>query len=336
MRAVVISGPGVLAVVERPNPAPAAGELLLAPEAVGLCQTDAELADGTMVYLRQGRARLPLTPGHEWVARVVGLGDGVEGFTIGDRVVGECSIGCGHCPACLSGRYHQCPDRRETGIMNLDGAMSGLMAFPATSAHRVGAGIAVEDAVFAEPAAVALRAVLRADRQPGESLLVVGGGTIGWLIAAIAMDLHGIEAAIAEPEPGRLARAAALGARPIAPDEQFDVVIEASGHPAGLQRGLASLAPSGRLVAVGLTGTHSHAVDMDRLVVSDQTISGSLGSPGVWAQMLETLGTGRVRPSVLVTRRYALRDAEMAYAALRARAPGTGKLLILPEAADRL
>ena len=270
------------------------------------------------------------------MARVVSAGENAQEFTSGELVVGECSIGCGHCAACLAGRYHQCPTRRETGIMNLDGAMSGLMVFPARAAHRVPDGIAMEDAVFAEPAAVALRAVMRAGRQPGESLLVVGAGTIGWLIAAIAMDRHDMQVAVAEPEPGRFARVAAIGARPAQPGETFDVVIEASGHPAGFDHGLASLAASGRLIAVGLTSAQGHPIDVDRLVVSDQTITGSLGSPGIWAEMLKHLGKGRVRPAVLVTGRYTLRDAEAGYAALKARAPGTGKLLIRPEAADRL
>jgi threonine dehydrogenase-like Zn-dependent dehydrogenase len=220
--------------------------------------------------------------------------------------------------------------------MNLDGAMSGLMVFPARAAHRVPAGIAIEDAVFAEPAAVALRAVLRADRRRGESILVVGAGTIGWLIAAIAMDLHDIEVAVAEPQQDRLARVTAIGARAALPGEQFDVVIEASGHPAGFDHGFSSLAPSGRLVVVGLTGARGHEIDVDRLVVSDQTIVGSLGSPGIWERMLETLGRGRVHPAALVTGRYDLKDAVAGYASLKARAPGTGKLLILPQAEDRI
>ncbi len=335
MRSIVLAGPGRIEIRERPAPAPGPGELLLAPVAVGLCRTDLELADGSMVYLRQGLATFPLTPGHEWVARVVGQGEGVLGFAPGDLVVGECSIGCSHCRLCLAGSYHQCPDRAETGILRQAGAMSGLLAFPARAAHRVPADVAVEDAVFAEPAAVALRAVRRADWRPGRSVLVVGAGTIGWLAAAIALDLHGADVAILDADPGRVGRAEAMGARRARADERFDIVVEASGHPAALQLALASLAPGGRLVVVGLFGQAQLPVDVDRIVVSDHTLTGSLGSPGVWPALLALLGRGRLKPSALVSGRYALAEAPAAYAALAANAAGTGKLLIFPQDDDR-
>lgn len=335
MRSIVIAGPGRVELSERPSPEPGPGELLLAPLAVGLCRTDLELSDGSMVYLRQGLATFPLTPGHEWVARVVGHGEGVLGFAPGDLVVGECSIGCSHCRLCLSASYHQCPDRAETGILRQAGAMSGLLAFPARAAHRVPSDVAIEDAAFAEPAAVALRAVQRADWRPGRSILVVGAGTIGWLVAAIALDYHGADVAIMDVDDDRVARAEAMGARRPQPVERFDIVIEASGHPAALQQALAVLAPGGRLVVVGLFGQPHLPVDVDRIVVSDHTLTGSLGSPGVWQNMLSLLGRGRLKPSALVTGRYPLREAAAAYAALAANAPGTGKLLIFPQDDDR-
>jgi threonine dehydrogenase-like Zn-dependent dehydrogenase len=71
-------------------------------------------------------------------------------------------------------------------------------------------------------------------------------------------------------------------------------------------------------------------VDLDRVVVNDQVVIGSLGSPGVWPQALELLGRGRVRPSALVTHRYPLEAVGEAVATMRARA-GTGKILVLPQ-----
>jgi threonine dehydrogenase-like Zn-dependent dehydrogenase len=151
MRALVISGTGRHALLDHDLPPAGSGDLLLAPLAVGLCATDLELLDGSMVYLRDGRAHLPLVPGHEWVAQVVDSDTPDSGFAVGDVVVGECSIGCGDCRVCASGAYHQCPRRQETGVMNRDGALAQRLRFPARSAHAVPPGVAVEDAVFAEP-----------------------------------------------------------------------------------------------------------------------------------------------------------------------------------------
>jgi L-iditol 2-dehydrogenase len=331
MRALVISGAGRYALLDRQLPAAGPGDLLLAPLAVGLCATDVELLDGSMVYLRDGRARLPLVPGHEWVARVLDAGGPDSGFAVGDLVVGECSVGCGSCPTCAAGAYHQCPRRQETGVLNRDGALAQQQRFPARSAHPVPAGVSVEDAVFAEPTAVALRAVLRSGAEPGSRVLVVGGGTLGWLAAAVFLDLRDADVAALEPDTVRMERLAALGVRAAAPGEHFDIVLEASGNPNGVAAALDRLGPRGRLVVIGLTGAESLPVDLDRVVVNDQVVMGSLGSPGVWTQAMELLGRGRLRPSALVTHRYPLEAVDEAIATMRDRAPGTGKILVLPQ-----
>ena len=72
-------------------------------------------------------------------------------------------------------------------------------------------------------------------------------------------------------------------------------------------------------------------VDLDRVVVNDQVVLGSLGSPGVWAQTMELLGRGRVRPSALVTHRFPLHAVDEAVATMVGRSPGTGKVLVLPQ-----
>lgn len=219
--------------------------------------------------------------------------------------------------------------------MNLDGALAEQLRFPARSAHAVPPGVAVEDAVFAEPAAVALRVVLRSAAEPRSRVLVVGGGTLGWLAAAIYLDLLDAEVAALEPDPGRMERLTALGVRPAAADEVFDVVLDASGSPAGATGALDRLGPSGRLVVISLTGADTVPVDLDRLVVNDQVVLGSLGSPGVWAQALELLGRGRVRPSTLVTHRFPLHAVDEAVATVQRRSAGTGKVLVLPHEPGR-
>ena len=331
MRALVISGAGRHSLLDWSLPSADPGDLLLAPLAVGLCATDLELLDGSLVYLRDGRAHLPLVPGHEWVARVVDPGAPGSRFAVGDVVVGECSIGCGRCPMCTGGAYHQCPRRQETGLLNRDGALAQQLRFPARSAHTVRPGVTVEDAVFAEPTAVALRAVLRSGAAPRSRVLVVGGGTLGWLAAAIFLDLLDADVATLEPDAGRLERMAGLGVRAAEAGEVFEVVLEASGSQGGVAAALDRLGPSGRLVVIGLTGLDSVAVDLDRVVVNDQVVMGSLGSPGVWPQALDLLGRGRVRPSTLVTHRYPLEAVGDALAAMQERAPGTGKVLVFPQ-----
>lgn len=170
--------------------------------------------------------------------------------------------------------------------MNRDGALAQQLRFPARSAHAVPPSVAVEDAVFAEPTAVALRAVLRSGAEPRSRVLVVGGGTLGWLAAAVFLDLLDADVAALEPDAGRMQRLLALGVRAVAADELFDVVLEASGSRGGVTEARDRLGSRGRLV-VGLTGSESVPVDLDRVVVNDQVILGSLGSPDVWARVMD-------------------------------------------------
>lgn len=335
MRSLRITGSGTYELLELPTPEPGMGELLLAPMAVGICATDLELLDGSMVYLRTERTRLPLTPGHEWAATVVEIGDAVTGFVLGDLVVGECSIGCGVCETCQEGAYHRCARRRETGIMNLDGALAERMVFPARSAHRVPAGVSPLDAALVEPLAIAYRAVQRSGPQPGQAVLVVGAGTIGLLVTEILGTLPDVSAHVLEPNEHRQHLAEVLGAAKCHPAQVFEHVIEASGSPAGLGAAYMHLAPGGRLVLVGLTGEPFLPLPVDEVVVNDQELVGSLGSPGVWPQVLAMLAESHMKPCELVTHQFPLAEFDAAVALATQKLPTTGKIVILPSGVSR-
>ena len=336
MNKLSVEGPGAAVVVGASSPVAGPGELLLAPLLVGLCATDLELINGSLIYLRTGQTKLPITPGHEWVADVVALGPGVTGFAVGDRVVGECSVGCGSCAACVAGAYHRCQDKQETGIIGIDGALAERMVFPAHSAHRVPGTIAPADAALVEPTAVAYRALLRLDPPAGASVLIVGGGTLGYLAAVLAMNVRGLHVAVLDTSPRNTARLTGVGARTPLAAETFDYVLEAAGTPSALGAALDRLRPGGRIVLIGLTGEPTVPVAVDRLVVGDQTVIGSVGSPGVWPEVIGLLATGAIRPSALVTHTFALESFRDAMDLLNAGADhAVGKILIAPNAINR-
>jgi L-iditol 2-dehydrogenase len=330
MKRLVVSGPGVFEVVDVELPRPGPDELLIAPLRVGVCATDLELIDGTLIYLRTGQLQLPLTPGHEWVGRVTEVGADVAMFAVGDLVVGECSIGCGRCEFCTAGAYHQCPTRRETGIIGLDGALQQRMAFPAGSTHRVPEGIDLADAALIEPTAVAFRAIDRLAPPPGAAVLVVGGGTQGTLAAQLLMNLLKADVALIDSRPDRLERVRRLGVRAPAVGETFRHVLEAAGTSDSLDVARGRMAPGGTLVVVGLSGQPTVGVAVDDLVVKDQSMIGSVGSPGVWPDVIRHVAAGAVQPSALVTQVVDLTDFSAAYSMLRQRDPSVGKVLVAP------
>jgi 2-desacetyl-2-hydroxyethyl bacteriochlorophyllide A dehydrogenase len=324
-----VLGPSRLAVAATPVEHPGPGELLLAPDAVGVCATDVELYDGSMPYLTNGFASYPLVPGHEWTGRVVAVGAGVEGFAEGDRVVGECSIGCGACPRCAAGDYHLCPRRSETGIFGQAGGMQERLRFPATSAHRVPPAVSAEDAAMVEASAIAYRALDRTGAAAGDEVLVVGAGTIG-LLCAMLGRARGMRVALVEIDDDRAAFARSLGFE-VAPADRTGApfVVEASGSAGGRRDAVRRCDAGGVVALVGFSGAVGE-LDLDDVVVRDVTLRGSLGSPGVWPEVIRLLAAGAVRPSVLVTHEFPLEAAEEVFRLAAARRPGVRKILVRP------
>lgn len=125
MRAMVLERPGKrLTLRERALPAPGAGELLIVVKACGVCRTDLHVVDGELP-----QPKLPIVPGHEIVGRVAGIGSGVTGFAIGERVgVPWLGATCGHCPYCRSGQENLCDTPLFTGYTRDGGFASHTIA----------------------------------------------------------------------------------------------------------------------------------------------------------------------------------------------------------------
>src|SRR3954468_13206199 len=266
MRAIEFHGDERLELVERPDPTPGEGELVIAPSAVGICGTDIEIFEGSLAYFRMGIASYPIVPGHEWTGTVVDVGRGVSGFSVGDRVVGEVAIGCGVCVRCRAGRMHLCARRTETGIVHRAGAMASWMRCPAAYAHRVD----FEGAALVEPTSVALHAVRRG-AVGGKSVLVVGAGPIGLLVAQCARAEGAASVVIADRRADRLTLAASLGITPAeslsgdyadpvaaaaaaAAGDRIDVAVLCAGGEGAIRFAFESVRPGGTVVALGLSG----------------------------------------------------------------------------------
>jgi L-iditol 2-dehydrogenase len=327
VHAIEFHGAERLELVERPDPEPAEGQLLIAPTAVGICGTDVEIFEGSLAYFRMGIAQYPIVPGHEWTGTVVDVGRGVRGFAPGDRVVGEVAIGCGVCVRCRAGRSHLCARRTETGIVHMDGAMASRMVFPAAFAHPV--DLEPRAGALVEPTSVALHAVRRG-RVAGQSVLVVGAGPIGLLAAQCARAEGAAVVRVSDPREDRLALAASLGLATGVPEDPdaIDVVILCAGGPGAIRAAFDAVRPGGTVVAVGLSGAPTVPFDFDGMVVRDIDLIGVLGSVGYWADAIDLITRGAVVTEPVVTRTFALGETRDALERLAE--PGSLKVLITP------
>ena len=164
-------------------PRPAAGELLVAVLACGVCRTDLHVAEGDLAVHRSG-----VTPGHEVVGEVVALGPGADGFSVGDRVgIAWLRHTCGQCRFCLRGAENLCPESRYTG-WDADGGYADFATVPAEFAHHLPAGYTDSQlAPLLCAGIIGYRSLLRADLPPGGRLGLYGFGGSAHITAQVAL-----------------------------------------------------------------------------------------------------------------------------------------------------
>ena len=188
-------------------PEPAAGELLVAVRACGVCRTDLHVAEGDLPVHRPH-----VTPGHEVVGEVVALGDGATGFATGDRVgIAWLRHTCGHCVYCVRGDENLCPDSRYTG-WDADGGYAEFATVPAQFALRLPDGYSdTELAPLLCAGIIGYRSLLRAALPDGGRLGIYGFGGSAHITAQVALA-QGAEVHVMTRGAGARALALALGA----------------------------------------------------------------------------------------------------------------------------
>jgi len=276
MKALVYTGTQQVEYREEPDPRLAAGEVVLRVDAVGICGSDMHAYHG-----HDPRRVPPMILGHEFAGEIV------DGPAKGTRVTANPLIACGRCDNCLQGRGNLCSDRAMVG-MTRPGAFAQYMAIPASTLIELPPGLSATQAALTEPAATALHAInaaIRASHRPLPELaaLVMGGGAVG-LLTALLLRSYGVrEIHLAETNPLRRESAAkaCAGARvfdPVAgkgPDANaVNVVFDAVGAASTRAFALASVAPGGVIVHVGLQDWASE-IDMRKLTLAEITLIGT-------------------------------------------------------------
>ena len=331
MRGLVVTAPRHAEVQEVPDPTPAAGQLLVDVERVGICGTDVELYTGEMAYIEQGFTTFPLRLGHEWTGRVVAAGSSDDEWWVGKRVTGDTMLGCGHCEYCVSGHHHVCPNRFEVGIRDgWAGALAEKVLVPTRFAYAIPENVSVTAAALVEPGGNSLRAVRAASIEPGQKVLVLGSGTIGLLAAQFALA-EGADVHVGGVREGSLALARSLGVQHTwqlseladGREDEFDAVVEATSIEAMPALSVKLAKPAGRVVYIGLSSTPS-LVDTREMALKDITAVGILSaSPGL-AGAIESFASGAVVPDSIVSEVVRLEDVPTRLEGRRGQAAGPG------------
>lgn len=317
MKAVTWQSPHTVAVEDRPEPEPAAGEVLVRVASTGICGTDLHL------YKGEFQARAGVTPGHE-IAGVVVSG---EGFAAGTPVAVDPMLSCLGCVDCRNAQSSICQRSTLMGI-SAHGGMQELLSAPAANVYALPHGLDPLLGSLAEPLAVAVRGIQRAEIPMGARVMILGAGTIGLATALLLRDRVG-EVGITARYPHQRELALKLGAsaafEPGSDDAKAwsrarrpDVVIETVGGTADtLVEAFRAVRPGGTILGLGvftgMTTINGFKFVNEEVRLIGSVMYGRAGSKSEYGVAVDSLARYRAELPLFQTDRFGLDRAGEAF-----------------------
>lgn len=343
MRAVIITGPHRAVYRECETPKLAPHEVLVRVRAVGICKSDLEVWHGARPA---PYVKYPVQLGHEWCGEIAELGAAVHHLRVGQRVAVAGLNFCGACFFCLRGETNLCAQYDEFGFTR-PGGYAELVAARADLAYPFHDALAFEYAALCEPASCACHALERAAIQPGDSVVIIGPGTLGLLCAAWARIYQ--PAHIVVVGENRMNETLAYGMsathyftddaellehiRALTEQRGADVVVEAAGSPRAFALALALARRGGTVVVEGIAGGGAQlSFQPDELVLQDARVHGVFSyAARHFEKTLRMLESGALPVAPLITHHFPLSEFQRAFDLLQTRAERVGKILLYPE-----
>ena len=309
---------------DTPEPEVGHNDLLIKIRKTAICGTDMHIYNWD--EWSQQTIPVPMVVGHEYVGEVVGMGQEVRGFEIGDRVSGEGHITCGHCRNCRAGRRHLC--RNTTGVgVNRPGAFAEYLVIPAFNAFKIPDNISDELASIFDPFGNAVHTALSFDLV-GEDVLITGAGPIGAMAAAVARHVGARHVVITDINPYRLELAKNMGATrtvdvskenlkdvmaEIGMSEGFDVGLEMSGVPSAFRDMLDKMNNGGKVAMLGIPPSDV-AIDWNQVIFKGLVVKGIYGREmfETWYKMASLLQSG-LDLSPVITHQFDIDDFQKGF-----------------------
>lgn len=262
MQAAELVGAGHFQIVDLPVPQPGPGEVLLKVTAVGLCGSDLHsYRDGNI-----GGIPIPngYILGHEFAGEVVALGEGVTNRYVGQRLAVDPAVPCEHCEFCHMGHPNLCANLIFVGTPPYDGALREFMTHPARATDPIPDSLSAVEGALLEPLGVALHALDLAKIVMGETVAILGCGSIGLMMLQLAKMAGASRILAIDKLDYRLEMAERLGATEAVqiiegqtPDiESVQVVLEATGSGQAMTYAVDLARPGGRVIYVGIPDTN--------------------------------------------------------------------------------
>lgn len=319
--------------VEIPNPGP--GEIQLRNKASGVCGTDVHIYSGAV----KGLAAPGTVLGHEFAGIVEKVGPDVKGFNVGDFVAVEPNLYCGRCHYCRNAKKHFCQNWKAVGLA-IDGGFQEYTNIPLQAAYKMPKGLEFKNAAFFEPLACVLHGIEKAQVAPGETVVVLGAGSIGLLYIQALKKLGATTVIVSEIDEMKLKLAKSFGADFVVNPKKeslkdvvmaetngigANVLIDAAGLIDAIPTAFTLLEYSGRIVIFGVPAeTQKVEITPYEIYRKEFEIIGSFTNPYTNEAALNMLKDMVVDP--IITNPVGLAELESAIQKIHNREPGVIKV----------
>lgn len=336
MKAVVIQKPGEIVLTERELPIPEKGFARIKVKAAAICATDLEAIDGNIA------AAYPLTPGHEWSGVVDAVGDEADSAWVGKSVIGSNDVVCLKCPACRSGNWRYCKEFKEIGFKR-DGAYAEYLTVPVYGLCEKSESLSFEEAALCEPLGVALGTMEKAGAKFGDTLLIMGAGSIGLCMLAVGKAMGMRKIVVCATSEKRLAIAKKMGAYAvIATKEQdlekemrklhpggTDVIVDATGIEECITQSLRLAKKGGTVALAGYGRGKIMQIRVDDIHINNLRVVGAGNNWNQHEKAMALMAEGVIDLSPMISERIALEEFETGLLHVRTRPEGFVKAVFV-------
>ncbi|EGW41922.1 NAD(P)-dependent alcohol dehydrogenase [Desulfosporosinus sp. OT] len=325
-RAAYMTGLNKLEIREIEVPVPKEKQVLVKLEYVGICGSDVH-------YLEHGKigdfiVNGDFILGHECAGTIVAVGSSVEKLKVGDRVALEPGCTCGQCEFCKTGRYNLCPDVEFLATPPYHGCLMNYIAFPETMAFKLPDMISTKEGALVEPLAVGMHAAKQGNVKLGDSVVILGSGTIG-LVTLLACKAFGAtDITVVDVIPKRLEYAKKLGATTVinaaevdvlaeidklTNQEGVDIVIETAGAAKTIAQTPYLVKNGGCIVLVGMAPQDIIEFNFAKIMAKEAEIKSVFRYRNIYPQAIKAISKGIIDISGIITHEFAFDDVAQAF-----------------------
>ncbi|MFA4924699.1 MAG: zinc-dependent alcohol dehydrogenase family protein [Ignavibacteriaceae bacterium] len=291
-------------------------ELLIKVACCGVCGTDKHIYEG------QSPSSIPVILGHEYSGIIIEKGDSDSKFNIGDKVAIDPNIYCGHCDYCRKGLVSFCENLKALGV-SMNGGFAEYSIVPASQAYILPPDFDLSIAAFSEPLSCCLRGIEQADIQQGNTVVIIGGGSIGLLMVQLVRNSGASKIILVEPDSSKQKLGIELGADcSLSPynekifdeikeltDSQVDVVIECVGSKETVVNAIKMAGKGGKVIIFGLAPKDQNVtLNLQYLFQNELKIFNSFLNPFTIKPAIDLLVNKKISVQKLLTKQIYLKD----------------------------